>query len=318
MRRRWLFSSLEIVPGRAPLAQDSRFHRIIDPSGTEQNALHAETSFSSDRPVFCVLAGTGEWKQSIRVGNLAGSSKAHNSCPAITNARELRGRGTRLSQILIDDDDPVHRPGGFWPETILRLLSAAENEDAGRALRTAAATVSLNSLVHGGTPVHVSPGVGTRSRSEIRGILEVFQSMKSTEHAKILIVEDEGIIAESLAFRLSKAGYDVTGIAESADEVMQQLRDHPPELVLMDIHIKGSLDGIDTTSAIRKFSDVPVIFISAYSDQKTIDRAKVTGVHGFLAKPIQFSALGNAIEMAINKHRAHRRLVTTMGSGQLN
>ncbi len=128
--------------------------------------------------------------------------------------------------------------------------------------------------------------------------------MKSTEHAKILIVEDEGIIADNLAFRLSSAGYDVTGIADSAGDAMDKIRERVPELILMDIHIKGSVDGIEATAALRKLSDIPVIYLTAYSDQKTIDRAKVTGASGFLAKPIQYSALGNAIEMAISKHRS--------------
>jgi DNA-binding NtrC family response regulator len=128
--------------------------------------------------------------------------------------------------------------------------------------------------------------------------------MKSTEHAKILIVEDEGIIADNLAFRLSTAGYDVTGIAESARDAMEKIRERVPELILMDIRIKGSVDGIDATAALREHSDIPVIYLTAYSDQKTIDRAKVTGASGFLAKPIQYSALGNAIEMAISKHRS--------------
>ena len=130
--------------------------------------------------------------------------------------------------------------------------------------------------------------------------------MKSSEHAKILIVEDEGIIANNLASRLSMAGYDVTGIAESADDVMEKMRECAPELILMDIHIKGSMDGIETAAALRKRSDIPVIYLTAYSDQKTIDRAKLTGASGFLTKPIQYAALGHAIEMAISKHHADR------------
>jgi DNA-binding NarL/FixJ family response regulator len=89
---------------------------------------------------------------------------------------------------------------------------------------------------------------------------------------------------EDLA-RLSIAGYDVTGIAASAAEAMEKIKERVPELVLMDIKIKGPTDGIETTAALRKESDVPVIHMSAYSDQKTIDRAKVTGVSGFLMKP---------------------------------
>jgi CheY-like chemotaxis protein len=137
--------------------------------------------------------------------------------------------------------------------------------------------------------------------------------MKSSEHAKILIVEDEGIIAESLASRLSIAGYDVTGIAESASDAMEKIKERLPELILMDIHIKGSMDGIETTAALRELSDIPVIYLTAYSDQKTIDRAKATGASGFLAKPIQYAALGNAIEMALSKHRSDEKTRLTVG-----
>jgi CheY-like chemotaxis protein len=108
--------------------------------------------------------------------------------------------------------------------------------------------------------------------------------MKSTEHAKILKVEDEGIIADNLAFRLSTAGYDVTGIAESTADAMERIRERAPELILMDIHIKGSMDGIETTAALRELSDIPAIYLTAYSDQKTKHRANVTGASGFLCQ----------------------------------
>ncbi len=126
--------------------------------------------------------------------------------------------------------------------------------------------------------------------------------MKSTDHARILIVEDEGMIANHLASRLSIAGYEVTGIAQSAEEALTQIKERAPELILMDIHIKGLMDGIDAAAALRERYDVPVIYLTAHSDQVTIDRAKMTGAAGFLTKPIQYAALGHAIEMALNNH----------------
>lgn len=126
--------------------------------------------------------------------------------------------------------------------------------------------------------------------------------MKSTDHAKILIVEDEGMIASHLASRLLIAGYDVTGIAQSAEEALTKIKERAPELILMDIHIKGLMDGIAAAAVLRERSDVPVIYLTAHSDQVTIDRAKMTGAAGFLTKPIQYAALGHAIEMALHNH----------------
>jgi len=128
--------------------------------------------------------------------------------------------------------------------------------------------------------------------------------MKSNAPAKVLIVEDEGIVADNLASRLSMAGYDVTGIADSAGDAIDKFRERVPELMLMDIRIRGSVDGIETAAMLRELWEIPVIYVTARSDRKTVDRAKVTGASGWVAKPIQYSALGNAIEMAIGKHRA--------------
>jgi two-component system, cell cycle sensor histidine kinase and response regulator CckA len=123
---------------------------------------------------------------------------------------------------------------------------------------------------------------------------------------KILIVEDEGIIAAYIASQLALAGYTVAGIAQSAEEMLASVSELRPELILMDIHIKGPMDGIETAAALRDRFDIPVIYLTAHTDQETINRAKLTGASGFLAKPIHSSALQIAIEMALQKHRADR------------
>jgi two-component system, cell cycle sensor histidine kinase and response regulator CckA len=123
---------------------------------------------------------------------------------------------------------------------------------------------------------------------------------------KILIVEDEGIIAGHIASRLVRTGYEVSGIAESSEEALAKVAELNPELILMDIRIKGSMDGIETTAKLREHYDIPVIYLTAHTDQQTIDRAKVTGAFGFLTKPIHHTSLATAIEMAIHKHRADR------------
>jgi len=124
--------------------------------------------------------------------------------------------------------------------------------------------------------------------------------------ARILIVEDEGIIAGHIAARLLKTGYSVAGIAESSEEALVDARELSPDLILMDIRIKGSMDGIQTAAKVRETSDVPIIYLTAHTDQSTVDRAKLTEAFGFLTKPIHQTSLSTSIEMAIHKHRADR------------
>ena len=124
--------------------------------------------------------------------------------------------------------------------------------------------------------------------------------------AKILIVEDEGIIANTIASRLAKSGYEVAGIADSSEEALAKIPELNPELVLMDIRIKGAMDGIETAVQIRERFDIPFIFLSAHTDRQTVDRARTTGASGFLTKPIHHENLAATIEMAIHKHRANR------------
>lgn len=125
---------------------------------------------------------------------------------------------------------------------------------------------------------------------------------------KILIVEDEGLIANDIADRLQKVGYQVAGIAESGKETLQKIAVLRPDLILMDIRIKGDLDGVETAARVREQFDLPVIFLTAYSDRQTLDRAKVTGPFGYLTKPVQQSSLQTSIEIALYKHRVEREL----------
>jgi hypothetical protein len=124
--------------------------------------------------------------------------------------------------------------------------------------------------------------------------------------ARILIVEDEGIIAGHIAARLLKTGYSVAGIAESSEEALATVREVSPDLILMDIRIKGSMDGIQTAAKLRETSDIPIIYLTAHTDQSTVDRAKMTEAFGFLTKPVHPTSLATSIEMAIHKHRADR------------
>jgi CheY-like chemotaxis protein len=120
----------------------------------------------------------------------------------------------------------------------------------------------------------------------------------------ILIVEDEGIIAHYIDSALRRAGHGVAGIAASSDEVFANVRECRPDLILMDIHIDGPMDGIQTAAQLMETSDIPIIYLSAYTDRLTLERAKATGASDFLSKPINALKLLTAVDGAIEKHRA--------------
>jgi len=121
---------------------------------------------------------------------------------------------------------------------------------------------------------------------------------------KILIVEDEAVIAMELEERLTHMGYSVTGSAATSDSALQKIEESLPNLVLMDIHIQGARDGIDTAEDIRARYDIPIIYLTAYADNATLQRAKLSTPFGYLIKPFREEELRAAIEMAIHKHRA--------------
>jgi two-component system, cell cycle sensor histidine kinase and response regulator CckA len=123
----------------------------------------------------------------------------------------------------------------------------------------------------------------------------------------ILIVEDEGIVAEDLAKRLGRLGYVVAGVTELGEEAVALARDLRPSVVLMDIRLAGAMDGVEAAERIRRESDAPVIYLTASSDRATIERAKVTEPFAFIVKPFEDRELETHIEMALYKHQAERR-----------
>jgi len=124
----------------------------------------------------------------------------------------------------------------------------------------------------------------------------------------VLIVEDEAIVAADLAVKLKQMGYDVVGIASCCEEAMDLIRHAPTDLVLMDILLEGSVDGIETAAAIRGKYDVPVVYLTAYSDQATLARAKPSNPYGYILKPFEELELSTQIELALYRHRTDRRL----------
>jgi PAS domain S-box-containing protein len=124
----------------------------------------------------------------------------------------------------------------------------------------------------------------------------------------VLIVEDERIFAEDLQDSLTELGYDAFAIASSADEAVEQIAERCPDIVLMDIRIKGALDGIETAALLRKQFDVPVIYLSANTDRATLMRANTTQPYGYLLKPIKEAELLSALEVSLHRHQVERRL----------
>jgi signal transduction histidine kinase len=129
----------------------------------------------------------------------------------------------------------------------------------------------------------------------------------------ILIVEDEGLIALEISTRLEELGYNVIGIAASASEAYCALDKRLPDIILMDIRINGSVDGIEAAEHIKEKYKIPVIYITAYASQETIERAKKTNPYGYLVKPIQERDLRITLEMALHKiaieQEAERKLI---------
>ena len=119
-------------------------------------------------------------------------------------------------------------------------------------------------------------------------------------NVRIMVAEDEGIVAMDIRNRLRRLGYEVPAIAPSGEIAIKKAAEFHPDLVLMDIVLKGDMDGIDAYMAIRKLIDVPVIYVTASSDEKTIQRAKSAGSCGYLIKPFSDSELQNAIENALS------------------
>ena len=125
---------------------------------------------------------------------------------------------------------------------------------------------------------------------------------------KILVVEDESIVAMDIKHRLESMGYIVPAITSSGEEAVKKTAETNPDLVLMDIVLKGEMDGIDAAQQIKDNLDIPVVYLTAYSDEKTLKRAKITGPFGYIIKPFEDRELHSAIEIALYKHEMESKL----------
>jgi DNA-binding LytR/AlgR family response regulator len=117
----------------------------------------------------------------------------------------------------------------------------------------------------------------------------------------LLIVEDDMIIAAKVSMQLTQLGYEVTGIVPRGEEAIRHVADNPPDIILLDINLKGTLDGIETAQAILKMADIPIIYVTANTDEATFNRAKETRPHAFISKPIKNLDLQRAIELTVSR-----------------
>ena len=124
----------------------------------------------------------------------------------------------------------------------------------------------------------------------------------------ILVVEDEALVARDVQNRLISQGYGIAGWATSGEDAIAEAEKSSPDLVLMDIRLKGKVDGIEAAEQIREKNDIPVVFVTALADDDTLDRAKVADPFGFILKPFSERDLHSTIELALYKHELDRSL----------
>ena len=118
---------------------------------------------------------------------------------------------------------------------------------------------------------------------------------------KILVVEDEMIIGAKISMHLSTLGYEVTGIVPRGEEAVMHAEQNPPDIVLLDINLKGTIDGIETAKLMQRFGEMPIIYLTANTDEGTFNRAKATRPFAFISKPFKQLDLQRAIELTISR-----------------
>jgi PAS domain S-box-containing protein len=125
---------------------------------------------------------------------------------------------------------------------------------------------------------------------------------------RILVVEDEAIVAKNIERGLKKLGYAVPALASSGEEAIEKATSTRPDLILMDIKLRGEMTGIEAAIAIRRRLDIPVVYLTAYADDATLSEAKTTEPVGYLVKPFEMRELHSTIEMALYRQEMENRL----------
>ncbi len=132
--------------------------------------------------------------------------------------------------------------------------------------------------------------------------------MSSINPLRILVVEDETLVARDLHQTLTRAGYEVTALCRSGAEAMEAVKIQQPDVVLMDIHLQGDMDGIEAAGRIQREYHRPVIFLTGHADERTTKRARTAEPYGYLLKPFHESELRSVVELAFSRHKADRSL----------
>jgi two-component system response regulator LytT len=124
----------------------------------------------------------------------------------------------------------------------------------------------------------------------------------------IIVVEDESIVAKDIQLSLKKLGYNVLAMCSSGNDAINAVEEHQPHIVLMDIMLKGDMSGIEAAGQIKEKFNIPIIFLTAYADESTLNKAKVTEPYGYIIKPFKEIDLHTSIEMALYKHEKEKEL----------
>jgi len=121
------------------------------------------------------------------------------------------------------------------------------------------------------------------------------------ERLRILIVEDDMVIAANISLQLTKLGYEVTGIESRGEEAIHHAKENLPDIILMDINLKGQIDGVETAKSIQKFSDIPLIYLTGNSDEVSFQKAKETHPFAFISKPFNKLNLERTVALVVEK-----------------
>lgn len=127
-------------------------------------------------------------------------------------------------------------------------------------------------------------------------------------HIYVLVVEDESIVSKDIQHSLKKLGYHIAGAAASGEKALELIKYESPDIILMDIMLKGNMNGIEVSEIVKKEFNIPIIFLTAYADESTLSKAKLTEPYGYIIKPFKEIDLHTSIEMALYKHKKAREL----------
>lgn len=125
----------------------------------------------------------------------------------------------------------------------------------------------------------------------------------------VLVVEDESIVSKDIQHSLKKLGYNVVGAASTGERAFELAASEKPDIILMDIMLKGDINGIETASRVKEELQIPVIYLTAYADESTLEKAKVTEPYGYIIKPFKEVDLHTSIEMALYKFSKEKEVI---------